>query len=304
MVEPLPVLARLLQYAGATILGGAPLFCLYALPGAEGRAFSRRAWPRAAFALASLLVLIGGVVALGLETADMSGAPGDAYRPEAIWTVVRSTAFGHGMGARLALSAPCLVIGALPPSRGQWSLLALLGAGVLASFAWTGHGGSDDGAAGLVHRGADIVHLYAAGVWLGALAVLGVLLAGGSSARDAPLLHRALARFSGMGTLAVALLVLTGLINSWFLIGPAHLEGLIRTGYGLVLLAKVGAFAAMLAFAARNRFTLTPRLGGALDQPAMAVSGLRRSVRIETGLAALVLTLVAVLGLLPPAAMV
>src|SRR3546814_3640414 len=68
----------------------------------------------------------------------------------------------------------------------------------------------------------DIVHLLAAGAWIAAILALGTLLlrAHRSMVRDdAEHLHRALARFATVGTLAVALLVVTGLVNSWLLVG-------------------------------------------------------------------------------------
>src|SRR3546814_16590590 len=80
----------------------------------------------------------------------------------------------------------------------------------------------DQGSIGWVHLSADIVHLLAAGAWIAAILALGTLLlrAHRSMVRDdAEHLHRALARFATVGTLAVALLVVTGLVNSWLLVG-------------------------------------------------------------------------------------
>jgi copper resistance protein D len=66
--------------------------------------------------------------------------------------------------------------------------------------------------------------------------------------------HRALERFSGVGTVLVGTLVATGLINSWFLVGPENVEGLLGTDYGLLLALKLALFAGMLALAGANRF--------------------------------------------------
>src|SRR3546814_6538529 len=81
----------------------------------------------------------------------------------------------------------------------------------------SGHGAMDQGSIGWVHLSADIVHLLAAGAWIAAILALGTLLlrAHRSMVRDdAEHLHRALARFATVGTLAVALLVVK--------IGRAH----------------------------------------------------------------------------------
>ena len=73
------------------------------------------------------------------------------------------------------------------------------------------------------------------------------------------LTHRALHGFGTVGTIVVAALVITGLINAWLLVGPDNISALRTTFYGRLLLAKLALFAAMLGFAALNRFRLTPR---------------------------------------------
>jgi putative copper resistance protein D len=94
----------------------------------------------------------------------------------------------------------------------------------------------------------------------------------------------------------VAALLVTGLINPGFLASLA-------TPYGRVLLAKLGMFGSMLAFAAANRFWLTPRLALALQSGARFESAtglLRASILIEMALGLLVLLTVAWLGTLAP----
>ncbi|HSZ52757.1 MAG TPA: CopD family protein, partial [Caulobacteraceae bacterium] len=163
--------------------------------------------------------------------------------------------------------------------------------------------------AGVLHLGADVLHLLAAGVWLGALAVLTILLrtSGGSSDPAAlGALHHGLKGFSGVGTATVATLLATGLLNGWFLIGPNHIRDLFVTPYGLVLCAKLAIFVAMLGFAGLNRYMLTPALARSLsDGGSSAVVGrLRLSIALETACGGAVLALVAVLGTLePPSAM-
>ena len=87
-----------------------------------------------------------------------------------------------------------------------------------ASVAGTRHtqvGGSVDG---LLHVGADAAHLLAAGAWLGGLIALVFLL------RERPPASAGiLTRFSGMGYVAVSVLILTGLVNSWFF-GWVHIR--------------------------------------------------------------------------------
>ena len=302
------VAARLAQFASAMILFGSPLFFVYGLPAKGPGAAVGMSWPRPFLLGAAVLFAIAAVVSLCAQTAVMSGSTADAFRLDALTGVLTGTQFGLGTAARLILAVLAvagLIVGRL--SRPLWLVLAVLGAGATASFAWTGHGAIDDGAAGWAHLVGDILHLLAASVWLGALTVLTLLLlhAEGAGRRETPAaLHRALAGFSGIGSGAVAVLLATGLLNSWFLIGPSHIAEIGRTTYGLLVLAKVALFAGMLALAAANRFQLTPRLGAALERDPDAcddaVAALRRSVLLETSLGAVVLLAVAVLGTLAP----
>ena len=310
MGPSLEVTARLIQFAAATVLFGAPLFFLYGLRARVGDEPARLGWPRWGLAVAGAALLVGTVVSLGAQTASMTGQPAAAFQADSLWEVMSGTQFGLAVAARLGLAtAAILHLLLMRPSRRLWAVLAGLGAGALASFAWTGHGAADDGVAGAVHLGADIIHLLAAGVWLGALAVLATLL---RTTRQTPdqwtlqTLHRGLEGFSGVGTAVVALLLLTGLVNSWFLIGPDHLDALATSAYGLLLGAKVLVFGGMLGLAAINRFRLTPGLGAALAgaPPQAALAALRRSVLLETAAAIVVLALVSLLGTLaPPSAM-
>jgi putative copper resistance protein D len=101
----------------------------------------------------------------------------------------------------------------------------------------------------------------------------------------------------------VAILVASGLINSWFLVGPERLPGLVTTPYGQLLLLKLGLFVGMLGLAASNRFRLTPALAASLDSDAgqeRALAALRRSLILESSLAFAVLGLVAWFGMLAP----
>jgi putative copper resistance protein D len=249
---------------------------------------------------------LGAVVSLLAGTATMAGDPAAAFDRETLASVLSDSAFGVAIMVRLAASAAALIAClALRKGSGLWRVLSGLGAIVLASFAWTGHGAAEEGAAGLIHAAADVLHLLAAGVWLGALAALALLLATShrtDQAERAQALHGALAGFSGVGSAVVAVILLTGLINSWFLVGPSHVWRMATSLHGQLLLVKVGLFVGMLGLAAANRFFLTPNLerGLAAQAPRGAIGALRRSVFLEAGAGALILILVSVLGTLAP----
>ncbi len=290
----LAVAARLAGFAGAMVLFGAPLFQLYARgsAAASGRMLWGAAWA----------VLLGALVSLSAQTASMTGEAGDALRLPAIWDVASGTGFGKGVSARLILAAGfAAVLAGVAASPGRTILLTLLGAGVTASFAWTGHGAGEDGAAGLLHQGGDVLHLLAAGAWLGALAVLVAAVL--TRSPDLEALHLGLNRFSAVGPAVVGVLILSGLVNSGFLVGLSGVALLAISPYGLLLLAKLALFAVMLGLAWTNRRHLTPKLGAALGGTAAGeVRALRASLVIETLLGLGVLAAVAGLGMLEPVA--
>lgn len=304
MLEVAVIALRWIQYSGAVVLLGAPLFLLYSFKAAGGL---NLAWARSALISSALVVALGSFAALVAQTAVMAGSLSEAVKPASLSFMATGTALGMAMVARATVALVGLVaILALKPGRLLWGLKVLAGLLVAASFAWTGHGAATVGPGGLLHLGADIVHTIAAALWLGALASLTILLLRRTSPDDHAL-HRALHGFAGLGTLAVTLLVLSGLVNSWFLIGPARFGEIGTNLYGQLLIAKLVLFVLMLALAAGNRFRLTPVLGSVLAgggdvQPAL--SHLRRSVVAETLVGAALLAVVAVMGTLaPPSAM-
>ena len=97
-----------------------------------------------------------------------------------------------------------------------------------------------------------------------------------------------------MGFVAVATIIATGIINSWFLVGSP--TALVKTTYGRLLLAKIGVVTVMVGIAAINRFYLTPRL----RQP-WARDRLARNSLAEAALGAMAIAIVGALGTLPPA---
>jgi putative copper resistance protein D len=87
---------------------------------------------------------------------------------------------------------------------------------------------------------------------LGGLLGLFVLLTPARSGRDDKDAIEALRGFAGTGSIAVATLIGTGIINTALLVGS--IEGMVSTTYGRLLLCKLALFIAMLSLAAANRF--------------------------------------------------
>jgi putative copper resistance protein D len=244
--------------------------------------------------------LLSGISWFVFTTAGMSGSLAGVIDPAILSTMVWDTEFGRVWVFRLVLAAGLIVL-LLGGRVTAWRFHAVLFGSLilLASIALTGHAGSDASSAGLRHRVVDTFHLIAAGVWVGALVVLArLVMIAVRTLRDDDLriLHHALARFSGIGPIVVATLILTGLINPGF-------SASFTTTYGQILLAKLVMVGAMLLLAAANRFWLTSKLSATLDGTSglqTAVAALRLSLLAETVLALLVLAAVAWMGTLSP----
>lgn len=199
------------------------------------------------------------------------------------------------VSAALALAAPAAF--ALARARGAagW-VVAGVAVGALGIFpALTGHANSGEGLLRLSTLGADVLHVWAAGAWLGGLACLlwvDRCVRAGDAASPGPLPELVRA-FSPVAVGSVAVLVATGMFASWVHVpGPAALFG---SAYGRTLLFKVAAVGVVLALGALNWKKLTPRLddtGGA--------EALRRSAALELLVAQVVLLATALLVRTPP----
>ncbi len=263
-------------------------------------------------ASAGLIGIVISVLGLAVLSASMAGVPLPQVDAESVAMVLTGMSLGKAWMVRVGGLALVVAAAAFVRSRPTSALWAASFGGALAigGLAWAGHGAMDEGAVGWLHLVADIAHLLAAGIWVGALACLLLLVARPSARTDPAHLwatHRALDGFSLVGTSVVAVIVVTGLLNAWLLVGPGNATALPSTFYGQLLLAKLALFTAMVGFAAINRYRLTPALAARIDaqEHRAAIGALRISVALETASVVLVLALVAWLGTLqpPPSAM-
>ncbi|WP_431565910.1 copper homeostasis membrane protein CopD [Brevundimonas sp.] len=289
---------RAAQYAAASVVLGLPAFMLYG-----GAVFGGQAprWVRPVLGGSAAALTLLALAALALQTGLMAGALDQALNPEALSFVVGGTALGAAYavraGAALLLIPTVLFLRA---GRGLWSVALGLGLIVAASFAWTGHGAATEGAGRWLHLTADILHAVAALIWIGAVFAFVALamrwIEGDAAAQAA--LATALGGFARVGTLCVAVLLVTGLINSAYLVSVERALTLGETPYGRLLALKLAAFAAMLGLAALHRFRSTP----ALERGGGGLAGLRLSLGAELALGLLILGLVGAMGMLAPPA--
>ena len=293
MIEPI-ILARAIHFAATTLAAGTVCFTVLVAEPAFDRATSLSGFRRRADFMtwgALAVAVFSGAAWLALLAADIYGASLlYVCLHGGVQNVLMGTQFGVVWCLRLAVALLLALLLLWPVAR--WGQL-VAAATLVGLLAFVGHAGATPGAAGLSHLTSDIVHLIAAGAWLGRLPALALLLA--STPQPKGIAARAAARFSKLGVVSVVALLATGVVNSWMLLSSPH--DLIATDYGRLLFLKIGLFAAMLAIAAVNRFYLTSRLAA---QSARRM--LMRNSMAETALGCGVLLLVGVLGTMEPAA--
>lgn len=271
------------------------------------------AWASLTLRLARRLaatVLLSGLATLAYQVVVVSGRA-DALLEPAIWLrLLLHSRFGtvwllrHGL---LVLLAALLLLREREESAVDWTAWRLeawtLGAGAAAAMAWAGHAAAAE-PLGLVAALADACHLVAAGLWLGALLPLALLLRAASresGADSRPYAVLAVRRFSTLALAAMLAIVATGLGNAWVEVGSV--PALVGTRYGRLLLVKIALLGPILGIAAANRRRLLPALSGdgvTVGRPAMA--RLSRFIVWELALALLILAVTAMLSLTVPGA--
>jgi copper resistance protein D len=250
-----------------------------------------------------IAALLSAVFWFWLEVASMSGLPlKNTFSASAWGTVLLETRFGRVWQLRLGLIATAFVLVAsalaqVKVRRALILVLWLVSVVFLVSLALISHAA----AATVLPFGAlgDMIHLCAAGFWIGGLVPLAIFLARTRSSLSlVETVPYVVPRFSTLSLCCVSVLVVSGISNSWLLVGS--ISALFTTPYGQLLLFKLALFAILVGFGARNRFLVKARLPKAAADPDL-LAQLRRNVVCETCLGVAVVVIVACLGVTPPA---
>ncbi len=276
-------LARGVSVAGLAAAFGGVLFARVVAPQglqpAAAQALRRVAYGGIAAAI------LGAVIWLVAQTQDMAGS----VSPREVWAVLGGTLFGHLLAARLVL----LMLAAV--AWWQAPVLAVPLAG-LALVLQAGHSHAEAMYGPSLLLDCAVLHVLAAGTWLGCLVPLWVLVT-----REAPeVAWRAARRFSPLGIACVGVLLATASYQGWVLLGG--FVGIVGTAYGWMALVKAVLFAVLVGLAVRNRRRCTPGLAGRVDglAPLTARRLLARNVVSETIVGLLILLAAGVLTELPP----
>ena len=305
---PAYVLARWLNLVALIMVVGAAAFVVLVLPRVNGEgdadtvsALEDYATRRAAKLglAAGIVFLISSVCRLYAERAVIGGGVAMGTILSSFWGRVWITQF-------VIAVIVCIAFVAAGGSRRQgmvWLAVAVVSVALAATPAFAGHAIASPGNKG-ISVSLDVIHIVAAGAWLGGLltlAVVGVptaLSVGNSRGVDTaapgalPLVARLVNAFSPLALVFAGLVVATGVIAAWMRIGS--FEALFHSTYGTVLLVKLGLVILVLAGGAFNWL----RMRGALahhEAGPSAVAAFRRSAWMELTAGVLVIAATAVL---------
>lgn len=277
------VLCRFLHFTVVLMLFGAWVFRPLLVNGDAGHLDQRLTKTSRWLAV---VALVTGVSWLLLITASMAGSWDAAFDPSTLRLVLGNTFFGQVWRWHLLLNA-LLVALLMTPLRANLPLRIGLASLLLATLAPVGHGAMLDGLDGQLLILNQIIHLTCVGAWLGGLMLLVMIL-------RQPAEHSikaTLQRFSGVGYVLVAGLVMTGLINVRVLTGQFWPTPLL-SGFALILLIKVVLVAAMLGLALFNRLRI--------KHCEQRLPTLKTSVIMEWFLGIGAVAAVSLLGTMPP----
>jgi copper transport protein len=266
----LELLARWILLSGLVLLVGAAVAGVAGFGGSRGT---------------DLLLATGGllVAAIGLLLlAEAQRRAAHSSLRSLLDTPVGSALIGRGV----AIAAAGVALAVARRRRMALAAVALSGAAAIVIHVDEGHAAAG-GWPAAVSVTAQTTHFIAAGVWVGGLAALLAGLAGTPPAARLA----AVRRFSSVALAALAALVVTGALRA--IDELSSVNDLASTGYGRAVLAKIVLVGLIVAAAARNRRRNVERV-------ATDTAPLRRTSRLELGLATVALATAALLGTLSP----
>jgi copper transport protein len=258
----------------AVVLRGTGVGCLMALVGLlvltmwHGPGLSttvtRATWW---LAMAAAVLLFGHLVVWLADT-----APGNHV--DTAWAQT-ALATKTGLADLAQCTLALLAVWALVLVR-RSGLAVCFAIGALIASALIGHAATSDPA---WYIPAKVLHLLAVSAWLGGLLLLLLV-----DRQDASRYLRTVNRVSGVALIAVAVVLVTGVIQT--LLTSTSVALLLRSAYGQLVVAKLAGLTVLVAFGAYHRTRAIPRLRGGASGTAF-----RRAVGRETGVMILVVLL-------------
>jgi copper transport protein len=277
-------LVRWLYFLGlALAVGGVGFRLLVARGPIPPRAQKRFFWVTG---IGIVVVLESGIAGFLLRGEDFLQLPFSRFLYGDLSPLATGTRFGQTfviMELGFALIAALIYLAWLTDRSAFLWVSFALGLVFVSGLSLSGHSAADAGHSWLSEL-ADWVHLSSATLWVGGLVQLAVVVWPGW-----PELRRtAFLRFSRLATVLIALILGAGTYLSILRLPHAH--DLWTTGYGHVLLVKLGLVVLALAWGAAHHFLAVPRI-----ERDGVVGALGRTLVAESAVAMSVLLLAAVL---------
>jgi copper transport protein len=289
-VDVLFTAGRFFDLALLLLAVGGSAVLVVALPTAEWRVRRQLYGILAALAGTLALVALANILLQGAAAGGLTLVDAFSWN---LFTSVLDTRYGKvliiqsALAAALALTALGIRHAASRDRRVLAALTLVLAAGLAVTPSFSGHA-STLGALGLT---SDVVHVVAASIWTGGLALmlLGLLLA-----RDDRwlLAMTCVPRFSTMAVVSVVALITAGIVSAYLQIRTW--SGLWETEYGLLVLAKIALLLPLLALGAYNNRRAVPRCRSGIASPLERRRFLRVSM-VELGILASIIAVTAVL---------
>lgn len=233
-------------------------------------------WSAAALVLGEALTIALQASVL-MDTVDLS------------WTDVMGAGFARAGLVKCAAAlmlAGCLITWRAVPAP----LLLAMGAVELAAATLTTHAAARMQNSGLL-LGVEALHQLGAAIWVGGIPCFVMALA---LVNDVGSWRLIAARFSRMSMIGVGCILVSGTVMSLFYIGSW--DAVYGTAYGVMVMAKIAMFAALLALGLGN-FLVTARLR---SDPNAPVLRMKRFAEVEIGIGVSIFFAAASLTSVPP----
>ncbi len=231
------------------------------------------------------IALVGGIAAvlsIGLQGLDVLDIGLSELGSVVAWKTGWQTTFGYTASILATASLFAAISVFLPFHVARTIAAALLVISVGCAAIASGHATTATPAWAM--RPAVFVHVVAAVLWIGALVPL-------VASTDKALLQR----FSALAPVIVAVLILSGVAIA--VVQVEHVQNLVTTNYGRLLLAKLGLVAVLLAIAAINRWRFTRPV---ISEDAIAGNRLKNLINLEIFVSVIVVAVVAGWRFTPP----
>jgi len=280
---------RFIHFTSLMLLFGCTTYSLFLAPGRLQEVLVQRL--QVVWRPAIKVSLISACLLLCLQAGLMGDGWPDVINPS-VWLAVLGTAFGGIWTWLLILAlASAIVLGLRP--RDMQEYLLLLTCLQLILLACVGHTTLHTGGTGAFHRINHAIHLLSASFWVGGLLPLLVCMFLARTATWSESAIESMMRFSRYGHLAVAAVIVSGIINSLLILGwNISLE----SSYVRLLLLKIVLVGVMVVLALINRYWLVPKF----NHSALAKQQFIRLTGLEVILSAVVLLLVSLFATQEP----